>query len=140
MSEVSKLSKEQFADYLFNHGGVSLAAIRLITGLSNYKVGLKPVGVDLAPTYGTALISTPEPVTVFERGVKDAGHFKTIEDSAKSILSLEKLKKEAIELGDPRALYAVLNRALIISCRANMNNKPEQARMFSDWLATVLTN
>ncbi len=140
MSKTSELTKEQFADRLFSQG-VPVPAIRLITGLTNYKVDAKSLSnTNLVPIYGLPMISTPEPTTDFEKSIKNAGTYKTVEEAAKSILTLERLRKEAVDSGDSKALYAVLNRALITACRANLNGKSDQARMFSDWLANVLLN
>ncbi len=139
--EVFNMTPEQFANHLYHVEKMDVQTIRRATGLFNFNPTTpvaKPVKAALAPNFGDAFENTPLPITVFEEEIKDAGHYKTVADAAQSVIKLQNLLDRATGEGDSKAVFAVLNRALVIGCRALSKGKSAQGRIFADWLKRTL--
>jgi len=137
---IGQMTPEQFANHLYFKEKVPLDVVRKATGLTTFTPAqqIRSVTPALAPRFGSNFNNTPDPSTGFEMELKDAGHFKTVLDASESVLKLQMLLEKATNEGSAEAVYAVLNRALVTTCRASVLGKTAQARIFADWLKRVI--
>lgn len=97
----------------------------------------KPRREYLAPTYGAALASTPDPTTPFEIALKSAGKFATMDDLGETIEILGSLLEVAREKKDLGAELAVVSRAMQLLYRARGCRKTEQALALHSFMVEI---
>ena len=137
-SKILDMTPEQFANHLFSNEKMDVSVIRQALGLPSFTPSLNTVATQLAPRMGIAFEDTPLPTTNFEHRLKKAGSYKTVGDALQSVVILDALLEEATNNMDIKAVYAVLNRALVTTCRAFSKEKIAQGKVFSSWLARNL--
>lgn len=97
----------------------------------------KPRREYLAPTYGAALSSTPDPATPFERALKSAGQFATMADAEESIEIMRSLLDIARQKKDLAAELAIASRAMQLLYRARGCRKTEQALALHSFMVEI---
>jgi len=141
-NKILNMTPEQFANHLFSNENMEVSVIRQALGLPTFNPTntdkTKKIPSDLAPSMGNAFSDTPIPLTNFENRLKKAGGYRTVGDALQSVVILDNLLEEASNNKDIKAVYAVLNRALVTTCRAFSREKVAQGKVFSSWLTRNL--
>lgn len=120
--------------------GVDSRAVAQATGIAETNLTQVPSKKCAnAPTLGALFAESPDPVTLFERMLKEGTPgFSTDEKLATSLHGLTAALKLAENAEDPQARLAVIVRAVQLAERAGVSKtRQEAAQAFAAWIAGV---
>lgn len=120
--------------------GVDSRAVAQATGISETNLTAAPSKKCAnAPTLGALFAESPDPVTLFERMLKEGTPgFSTDEKLTTSLHGLTAALKLAENAEDPQARLAVIVRAVQLAERAGVSKtRQEAAQAFAAWIAGV---
>lgn len=120
--------------------GVDSRAVAQATGISETNLTAAPSKKCAnAPTLGALFAESPDPVTLFERMLKEGTPgFATDEKLTTSLHGLTAALKLAENAEDPQARLAVIVRAVQLAERAGVSKtRQEAAQAFAAWIAGV---
>lgn len=132
---------ENFVRHLLslNMSDADIAALASVpaSAVAQVRAGQRPTREYLAPTYGAAFASTPDPTTAFERALKAAGKFATVAECMTTVETLAGLLDFARRRGDVAGEFAVNSRAsqLFYRARGCRRDKPAQLEMLRQFIA-----
>ncbi len=121
---------------LYHQGITDVAAIGRQTKIHPSYVAQVLRQAGLLTGYFDLYTSTEAEQNVYSRFFRHVLSFKNVEAAQKSINRIDSLYQYFEEIGDRAGQHQAMVLALTGKNRARWSGKPEEAKIFSDWLAT----